>query len=77
MTVLRVEAEDLARDEIYDVEAVMGVGGRRGVELRDAPLPENLAGVGIEREDVAVVVDCVKGAVDVDGREFEQRLAAL
>ena len=77
MAVLRVEAEDLARDQIDDVEAVMRVGRRRGVELRDATLPENLAGVGVEREHVTVVVDCVKRAVDVDGREFEQRLAAV
>ena len=70
---LRVELDDVAGDEVDDVEAVLGVGRRGGVEAADAAFPEHLAGVGVEGEGGAVVVDEVELAADVDRRELEQR----
>ncbi len=67
-----VELDDVARDQVDDVEAVLGVGRRGGVEATDPALPDRLAGIGVERVGPAAVVDEVEAAVDVDRRELEQ-----
>ena len=69
----RVELDDVPGDEVDDVEALAVVGRRRGVEAADPPLPELPAGVGVERDRVAAVVDEEEPAGGDDGRELEQR----
>ena len=64
---LRVELDDVAGDEVDDVEAVLVVGRRGGVEPADAPFPDHLAGVRVEREGGAAVVDEVELAAGEEG----------
>ena len=73
----RVELDDVAGNEVDDVEAPAAVGGRRGVEGADPPLPDLLAGVGVERDGVAAVVDEEEPAGGDHRRELEQRMAGV
>ena len=68
-----VQLDDVAGDQVDDVEAVFVVGRRGGVEAADPPFPESCAGLRVEGEGEAGVVDRVEDAADVDRRELEQR----
>jgi hypothetical protein len=69
----RVQLDDVAGDEVDDVEAVAGVGRRGGVEATDPPFPEDVAVPGVEGEGEPRVVDRVEAAAGEDRRELEQR----
>ena len=69
----RVELDDVTGDEVDDVDAFVGVGGRGGAEPADPPFPQHMAVAGVEREGGAVVVDGVELAAREDRRILEQR----
>jgi hypothetical protein len=68
-----VQLDDVAGDEVDDVEPMAGVGGRGRVEAADPAFPQDVAVFGVEGEGVAGVVDRVEAAAGVDRGELEQR----
>src|SRR4029079_327258 len=73
LPVAGVELDDVARDQVDDVERVPGGGRRGGVEAADPAFPDQLAGIRVESAGPAAVVDEIEPAVDVDRRELEAR----